>query len=174
MRALDELGMTEADLAALATDAPERPKELRRPPAPTPASEERQRLEERDRAEYRARRIANVADDETLDEVAERLEIDSRLADEVYDHATNRRPLRPETLHRLGALGRRRPPRSEMVAALGGEEALGEIAEAFAAEARGRVAPADRGTGVEPLTRTGAETREFLGELAEADREHVA
>ena len=46
-----------------------------------------------------------------------------------------------------------------MVAALGGEEDVGEIAEAFAAEARGRVAPTDRGApDVKPLTRTGEET----------------
>jgi hypothetical protein len=151
---------------------PERPPDRRRPPALTPAVEERNRIEERDRAEYRARRIANVADDEPLDEVAEQLGIDARLADEVYEHAVNRRPLRPETLHRLGALGRRQAPRSEMVAALGGEEDLGEIAGAFAAEASGRTPRS--WTGVRPLAETGAELGEYLGDLAEADREHAA
>ena len=169
----DELGdLREADWGALMRDAPERPPDRRRPPALMPAVEERNRCEERDRAGYRARRIANLREGETIDEVAERLGIDARLADEVYEHAVNRRPLRPEALHRLRAPRRRRLPRSEMVEALGREDSLAEIAEEFAAESAGR--PPRCGTDVRPLTRTNAETREYLGELAEADREHVA
>lgn len=72
---LADVGLSEADISALATDAPERPKELRRPPAPTPASEERERTERRDRAERRAARLGNLGEGETLDEVAESLGI---------------------------------------------------------------------------------------------------
>jgi hypothetical protein len=171
----DELGdLREADWGALARDMPERPPDRRRPPAPTPASEERERTERRDRAERRAAAIKNVRDGETLDELAERLGLPVPVVKEAHEHLSRGRTMRPELEARL-ADPRRRAPRSEMVAALGGEEDVGEIAEAFAAEARGRVAPTDRGApDVKPLTRTGEETLEYLGELAEADRQHVA
>jgi hypothetical protein len=166
--------MAGADLAALATAAPERPKGLRRPPAPTPASEERERRERWDRAERRAAAIKSIRPEETTDELAERLGLAPALVEEVYEHVSRGRTMRPELEARL-ADTRRRAPRSELVAALGGEQHLGEIAEEFVAEARGRVAAADRGApDVEPLTRTGAETRVVLEELRESADERVA
>ena len=169
----NELGdLREADWGALATDARERPPDRRRRPAPSPAVEERNRREARERAEFRARSIANVAWDVTLDELAERLGIDVRLVEEVAEYAHDRRPLRPETLHALGVQGRRRPPRSEMLAELG-EGDFEEIAGEFAREVAGQ-APECVGSDVTPLARTQEELAPYLDDLAEADREHVA
>jgi hypothetical protein len=167
MRAIDELGMRDADWGALMRDAPERPPDRRRRPDPTPASEDRERLERRDRAKRRAHRLANLAEGETLDEVAEALGVSPDVAEEAYDHVVNGRTLRPEAEAALGRRSRRTWPRSELREALGDEDFRREIAEEARAEALGRVSPADRGSDVEPLTRTAAETREYLGELAE-------
>ena len=64
-------------------------------------------------------------------------------------------------------------PRSEMVAALGGEDSVKEIAGEFAREVAGR-APHCAGTDVTPLATTEEELAPYLDALAEADREHVA
>jgi hypothetical protein len=108
MGVLDELGLAEADLSALARDMPERPKELRRPTARTPASEERERAAARARAERRVRLIEGFDDGETLDDLARRLDLDARLVEDVHDRLSKDRALTPEQEHALGARPRRR------------------------------------------------------------------
>ena len=140
---------------------------------PTPASEERERTERRDRAERRAAAIKSVRDGETLDQLAERLGLPVPVVEELTSTSAaggrcDRRlrlasPIpggglraprwsRRSAGRRTSARSRRRSPRRPRPGRPDGPR--GARRQAADADQRG-----DPG---------------YLGELAEADRQHVA
>jgi hypothetical protein len=145
--ALEELGLMEADVGALALDRLEkrREPEPRRAPPPSEFAELAERAKgrwERDRwrretvrlAEARTQHLVESVDaGEAIGSVAERLGISVEAADQAHAFAAAH-PTSPLPSHVVGSLGRRKQGRESaaMVEALGGEDEVDALASELA------------------------------------------